>query len=64
MNEIQIDDERSEALNRVDWAAPRIGDDHEETQWLVDRNLELAKVKTLLSISGELALIRKALSER
>ncbi|CPR84462.1 Uncharacterised protein [Mycobacteroides abscessus] len=64
MDEIQLDNQRSEALNRVDWCEPRLGDDFEETKWLVDRNLELAKTKALISISGELALIRKALSER
>lgn len=64
MDEIQLDNQRSEALNRVDWCEPRLGDDSEDTKWLVDRNLNLAKTKALLSISGELALIRKALSER
>lgn len=64
MNDIELHNQRDEAYNRLAWAAPRLEDDNEDVERLVDRNIELAKAKALLSISGELALIRKALSER
>lgn len=63
MKEADTDGLREDAKNRVGHCAANLGEKDPDGSRKLDRAIEVAKVEALLSISGELELIRKHLQD-
>ncbi|MFA4080491.1 hypothetical protein ONA92_02095 [Mycobacteroides salmoniphilum] len=61
MNEADTDGLREEAKNRVGHCAANLDEKDPDGSRKLERAIEIAKVEALVSISGELELIRKHL---